>query len=179
MIEHVALAVASLACAALTGRLLVLRRRRRTARAPSRRILFPFVGSELSAPVLDSALRLAQAEHAAVIPAYLARVPLSLPLDAPLPRQAAEAIPVLEAVELQARRAGVPVDARIERGRTLRHALRELLTHERHDRLVVAADEAHGGFGPTDVAWLLEHADGEVLVVRPAANGHLSAAPPA
>ena len=54
--------------------------------------------------------------------------------------------------------------ARIERGRTYRHALRELLAHERYDRIVVAADD----IGSTDVAWLLEHADGEILVLRPA-----------
>ncbi len=52
------------------------------------------------------------------MPAFLARVPLNLPLDAPLPRQASKALPVLEAVEQRALSNGVPVDSRIERGRT-------------------------------------------------------------
>jgi hypothetical protein len=47
--------------------------------------------------------------------------------------------------------------------------LRELLAHERFDRIVVAADtEGVDGFDAADIAWLLEHADGEILVLRPA-----------
>ena len=55
------------------------------------------------------------------------------------------------------------MDARIERGRTVRHAMREAIAHERYDRLVVAA--ASGpveGFHGDDIAWLLDHAPGEV-----------------
>ena len=63
------------------------------------------------------------------------------------------------------------------RGRTVRHALRELLADERYDRLVVAAGTAHtDGLSAADVAWLLEHAAGEVAVVRPADEAALAAA---
>ena len=62
----------------------------------------------------------------------------------PQPRQAAAALPVLEAVEHRALNNGVPVDSRIERGRSPRHALRELASHERFDRIVVAAGNGHG-----------------------------------
>ena len=52
------------------------------------------------------------------MPAYLLVVPLRLPPDAPMEAEVARAMPLLEAVEHAALRAGVPVDARIEKGRT-------------------------------------------------------------
>ena len=170
ILEDVVLVGLALVCAVLA---LALARRRRGSSEPEEaatgRILFPFVGDALSEPVLDATLRLARVEHATLVPAYLAPVPMAMPLDAPITRQCERALPLLEAVEQRAARAGVTVDARIERGRTYRHALRELLAHERFDRVVVAADTNGGeGFGAADVAWLLEHAEGELLVLRPA-----------
>ncbi len=164
---------------------LLMRRRAVPARPPARppapgtgpgehRILFPFVASALSRPALDAALRLARAEEATLVPVFLASVPLHLPLDAPLPRQASICIPLQEAIEQRAAAFGVPVDSRLERGRTHRHALRQTVANERYDRIVVAAalNGAHG-FDPEDVAWLLEHASGEILVLRPGADDHL------
>jgi hypothetical protein len=144
-------------------------------RAPSklpptgaRRILFPYVAEALSQRALDAALRLASAEDATLVPVFLARVSMYLPLDSPLPRQCALAIPLQEAIEQRATAAGIPVDARIERGRTYRHALRQTIANERFDRVVIAA-AAHGspGFDPDDVAWLLDNAPGEIVVLRP------------
>jgi nucleotide-binding universal stress UspA family protein len=151
--------------------------RRRPLRPPAgsgcRRILFPFVASALSPRALDAALRLARAEDATLVPVFLARVPLHLPLDAPLPRQAAQAIPLQEAVEQRAFAFGIAVDARIARGRSNRHALRQTIETERFDRIVVAA-APHGGHGfdPDDVAWLLDNAPGEIVVLRPGAAGN-------
>jgi hypothetical protein len=135
----------------------------------TRRILFPFVASALSSRALDAALRLSNAEDATLVPVFLARVPLHLPLDAPLPRQSAIAIALQEAIEQRATVFGIAVDARIERGRTYRHALRQTIANERFDRVVIAA-AAHGGpgFAPDDVAWLLANAPGEIVVLRPA-----------
>jgi hypothetical protein len=134
-----------------------------------RRILFPFQARALSEPALDTALRLAHAEDATLVPVFLARVGMQLPLDAPLPRQSAVAIPLQEAIEQRAAAFGVPVDARIERGRTPRHALRETIAHERFDRIVVAAaGDGAAGLGADDVAWLLRTAPGEIVVLRPA-----------
>jgi nucleotide-binding universal stress UspA family protein len=138
----------------------------------SRRVLFPFQARALSEPALDAALRLAHSEDATLVPVFLARVGMQLPLDAPLPRQSAVAIPLQEAIEQRAASFGVPVDARIERGRTPRHALRMTIEHERFDRIVIAA-AGHGGVGldADDVAWLLQTAPGEIVVLRPAPNG--------
>ena len=64
--------------------------RRRPARSTSsnggrRRILFPFVAYALSQQALDAALRLCAAEDATLVPVFLARVSLHLPLDTPSP----------------------------------------------------------------------------------------------
>jgi hypothetical protein len=133
----------------------------------SSRIVFPFVAQGLSQRGLDAALRLARTEDATLVPVFLARVPLHLPLDTALPRECESGLPLLEVVEQRAIHAGVPVDSRIERGRTLRHALSELASHEKFDTMVVAAvDATEAGFHPDDIGWLLENVDGEIIVIR-------------
>ena len=95
-------------------------------------------------------------------------MPLQLPLDAPLPRQCDAGIPLLEAIEQRARQFDVPVDSRIERGRTNRHALSQTIASERFDRIVIAAAaDGNRGFDAGDVAWLLGAAPGEIVVLRP------------
>jgi hypothetical protein len=169
-------ALAALAVAHVRGR-----RRRPPGEPPSsRRILFPFTAHALSQPALDAALRLASAEHATLAPVFLAKVPLHLPLDTPLPRQCGKAVPLLETIEQRAVRYRVPVDARIERGRDRRHALRETIAHERFDRMVVAAaPPGSDGFDSRDVAWLLDHVPGELIVLRPAVDEPLRVPRPA
>ena len=94
-------AVLAVALVALSAVLFTDRVRRPARRnvTRARRILFPFVANALSARTLDAALRLANAEDATLVPIFLARVPLHLPLDAPLPRQSGIAIPLQEAIE--------------------------------------------------------------------------------
>jgi len=146
------------------------RRRTEAAITPAaRRILFPFTGEALSTPAFDAALRLARAEGATLVPAYLAVVPLSVSLDTPLRKEAEAALPLLEAIEQRATAMEVDVDSRIERGRTVRHALRRVMDEERFDRIVVAgASNGHDGFAPDDIAWLLEQAPSEIAILRPA-----------
>jgi nucleotide-binding universal stress UspA family protein len=182
MIALLLLVIAGLAVAlaALAARHRQYARRRplQAPGQPAHRILFPFVASALSRRALDAALRLARAEEAMLVPVFLARVPLHLPLDASLPRQSGIAIPLQEAIEQRAAAYGVPVDARIQRGRTNRHALRQTIAQERFDRIVIAA-APHGGHGfdPDDVAWLLDNAPGEIVVLRPGAEDPLTVAP--
>jgi nucleotide-binding universal stress UspA family protein len=140
----------------------------------ARRILFPFVGETVSQRALDAALRLSRAEGSTLVPAYIATVPLNLNLDAPLPDALCnEVVPVLEAIERRAARLGVPVDSRIETGRTARHALRRLADEETYDRIVIPASDSREGFSAEDIAWLLENVEGEILVLRPAGPEHL------
>jgi hypothetical protein len=165
LIVVLALAVAVLAVVQVGTR---LRARTHVPSPRARRILFPFMADALSAPALDAALRLAIAEDATLVPVFLARVPLHLPLEAPLPRQSGVCLPLQEAIEQRATEAGVPVDSRIERGRSYRHALGQAIAHEHFDRIVVAAATVGSpGFDADDVAWLLSHAGGEIVVLRP------------
>ena len=163
----------------------IVMRRRRTAAEPATspaKILFPFVGAELSERALQATLRLAWAERATVVPAYLATVPLPLALETPVGRACDEAFGVFEAIEQRAARAGVPVDARIARGRNVRHALRRLMAEvPGATRIVVAASTngGHDGFSVDDVAWLLRNAGGEVLVIRPETIGSVAGPPSA
>ena len=165
LIVLLAVGLAALGAAHLSYRV------RRPSKVPvsgPQRIVFPFVANALSSRALDAALRLARAEDATLVPVFLARVSLDLPLDAPLPRQCGIAIPMQEAIEQRAAKFGVPVDARIERGRNNRHALRETIATERFDRIVMAAARGdRPGFAADDVAWLLQNAPGEIVVLRP------------
>jgi hypothetical protein len=164
------LAVIAVLVAALAG-ILLTRRAPRRLPVPdhARRILVPFEG-QLDQTVLDAAIRIARAEDAVLVPAYLLIVPLSYAEDSPQRDEVQVAMPLLEAVELAALRAGVPVDARIEKGRTLTHALKRLWEVEPFDRIVAPAPvEGSPGFTEKELAWLLTHAPTETVVLKPAA----------
>ncbi len=134
----------------------------------AKRTVFPFDAHGLVEDALNATLRLVSSQGGTLVPVFLARVPMHLPLDSALPRQSQLAVPMQEAVEQAATQAGVPVDSRIERGRSYRHAMRQMIAHERFDRIVVAAAAGSGaGFGASDVAWLLANAPGEIIVLRP------------
>ena len=158
----------------LAGALVALVRSRRPPRKlpvpdHARRILVPFDG-QLDQTVLDAAIRIARAENAVLVPAYLLIVPLNYAEDSPLRDQVELAMPLLEAVEHAALRAGVPVDARIEKGRTLTHALKRLWEVERFDRIVAPAPAGGaGGFTEKQLAWLLTNSPAETVVLKPAA----------
>jgi nucleotide-binding universal stress UspA family protein len=170
VIDHVLAAVALVV--GLGGGYLIARSRLRGRRSDHpdtiHQILLPFTGAEVSRRALDAALRLARAEGATLMPAYLATVPKSLPLECAIPKEARRAMPMLEAIEQRASAQGVAVDARIERGRSHRHALERLLEHETFDRVVVPASASGAaGFSGDDLVWLLRKAPAEVLILRP------------
>ncbi len=169
MVEHVLVGVALLL--GLGGGYLISRSRwGNGSHQPDavRQILLPFTGTAISRRAVDAALRLARAEGATLMPAYLASVPKRLPLDCAIPAEAAKAMPMLEAIEQRATAQGVGVDARIERGRSYRHALARLLERERFDRVVVPATvEGGAGLSGDDLIWVLEKAPAEVLILRP------------
>jgi nucleotide-binding universal stress UspA family protein len=173
VIEHVLVGVApvlGLASGFLLARSRMRHRRPRRDEAVHQ-ILLPFTGTEISRRAVDAAMRLARAENATLMPAYLAQVPKSLPLDCPIPKEAAKAMAMLEAIEQRAGAQGVPVDARIERGRSYRHALARLLERESFDRVVVPA-AAGSGLSGDDLVWLLEKAPAEVMILRPGREDH-------
>ena len=136
---------------------------------PVRRILLPFTGQGISRRAFEAAVRLAKAENATIMPAFLARVPRQLPLESPLPAQCGETMPLLEAIEQNVTSQGIAVDSRIARGRSYRDALRRLLADEHFDRVIVSATNSpNSGLSSDDLEWLLERVDAEVLILRPA-----------
>src|SRR5262249_19713454 len=65
------------------------RRPARNRPRPVRKILLPFSGEAISRRSFEAAIRLAKAENATIMPAFLARVPMNLPLESALPVQCA------------------------------------------------------------------------------------------
>jgi len=57
------------------------------------------------------------------------------------------------------------VDARIEKGRSLTHALRRLWEIESFERIVAPAP----GFTAKELVWILTHAPTETIVLQPSA----------
>ncbi len=136
----------------------------------NRRLLVPFTSGELDPTVLAAAIRIARAESATLVPAYLLVMPWELAESSPMQHEVEVAMPLLEAVEHAALRAGVRVDARVETGRSPTHALGKLWAAERFDRTIVPAPIERGpGFQPKDITWILGHAPMETLVLRPEA----------
>ena len=78
-------------------------------------------------------------------------------------------MPMLEAIEQRATAQGVPVDARIERGRSYRHALASLLEHE-DVRPGRRPGERHGQQGSPATTWsgCCERRPPRSLILRPA-----------
>jgi hypothetical protein len=162
-----AVVVVVLACA-----LVVVWLRGRAPRLPARtsggRILVPFTGGALDRRVLQAAIRIARAESATLVPAYVIVIPWDQTEDSPMQQHVSVAMPLLEAVEHAALRAGVPVDARVESGRSPIHALKRLWEAERFDRIVIPAPVGRGpGFSPKDLSWMLAHSPSETLILRP------------
>lgn len=175
MTTALVLVLAAVVAVVVTAGLLLWRRRSRVhAHARHRRLLVPFTSGELDPTVLNAAIRIARAEDAVLVPAYLVVVPHKYGPDAPVQQQVSVAMPLLEAVEHAALRAGVAVDARIERGRTPVHALRRLWEAEQFDRVLAPAPLGHRpGFTTKELMWILEHAPSETLILKPDGNGLL------
>lgn len=149
---------------------------------PVRRILVPFTGTFIPRRAFEASIRLAKAENAIIMPAFLARVPMNLPLGSPLPKQCAEGMPLLEAIEQRALAQGVKVDSRVARGRTARDALRSLLEAETFDRIIVSAGQGQdqpAGLSSEDLQWLLDKVPAEIMILRPAPEDTRRIAAPA
>ena len=136
---------------------------------PDRRILLPFTGQEISRRSFEAALRLANAEEATIMPVFLALSRWTCrwrPALAGAVRAGHAAARGDRAARI---RTGVPVDSRIGRGRSVRHALGMLIQHEHFDRIIVSADEdPRLGLSYDDLRWLLERVPAEILILRPA-----------
>ena len=83
MIEHFLVALALLLGLGVGYLIASSRWRGKRSERPEEvhQILLPFTGTEISRRAVDAALRLARAESATLMPAYLAAVPKQLPLE--------------------------------------------------------------------------------------------------
>ena len=85
-------ALVVLLAVALVVRSGVHRRRRKPG---DRRILVPFTGGTLDPTVLDAAIRIARAEDATLVPAYILIVPMRYSEDSPVVEEVGVAMPLL------------------------------------------------------------------------------------
>src|SRR5690242_5916434 len=126
------------------------------------------MGDVVAHTALDAALRLARAEGATLVSVYIVTLPLDRSLADATPEARERAQPALRLIEQRARRLKVPVETRVEVGRTARHVLHDLIGHELADRIVVpAATKSSDGFSPEDIGWLLDQGSEEIVVLRP------------
>ena len=89
-----------------------------------------------------------------------------------MPDQGELATALLDAIEQRASRAGVPVDSRVERGRTIRDGLRELVDEEElRPMLVPLSTREDVGLSAEDIAWILESVPAEVVAFARAQRG--------
>jgi len=130
-----------------------------------RRILLPFSGNAISSRAFEASVRLAKAENATIMPAFLVIVPMGLPLDAALPEQCMKGMPLLEVIEQRATSQGAQVESRVSRGRSYRHALERLLEDESFDRIIVSMSNKTR---LEDLEWLFYHVPAEILVLKTA-----------
>jgi hypothetical protein len=78
-------------------------------------------------------------------------------------------MPLLEAIEQRLSAQGIPVDARVSRGRSYRDALRNLLEQEHFDRIIVSVPEnTRAGLTHDDLLWLIDRVPAEIMLLRPA-----------
>ena len=146
------------------------------ARPPAarRRILLPFTGQAISRRAFDAAVRLARAEDATIMPAFLARVPRHLAARRAAARAVPCGMPLLEAIEQRARSAG----RRRRRAHQPRaHLPRRAAPPARRGAASTASScrptaNPRNGLTGDDLEWLLEQVPAEVLILRPAPEDH-------
>ena len=132
------------------------------------KILVPMKLGQIGEEMVATAVKLAQERNAAVETLFVIRVPLELPLDAPMPdveEQAAASI--AEARTLGADN-GVPVAGRIVRARSIGDAIVEAAAEAGADLIVLGSSprwrRQSRFFSPT-VEYVLRKASAEVLIV--------------
>ena len=137
-------------------------------------ILLPFTGTEISRRAVDAALRLARAEQATLMPAYLAAVPKQPAARVLDPRRGGEG----DADAGGDRTAGdrpracrsTPGSSAAAPTATPCSACSE---RETFDRVVVPATATGAaGLSGDDLVWLLDKAPAEVLILRPGPEDH-------
>src|ERR1019366_4854682 len=106
------------------------RHRRSPQLASTRQILLPFTGTTLSRRALEAAIRLAKVDEATLMPAFPATLPPTPTPESPPSKQSRIGMALLEAIEQRATAEGVPIDSRLQPGRSYRPAPPRLLQNQ-------------------------------------------------
>ena len=137
----------------------------------------PFTGGTLDRRFSTLAIRLAQAEDATLVPAYLLLVPLATQTPLILLAAAVAKLFLYDLVELNLMARAV---AFIAVGLLLLAGgivYQRLWDEEHFDRILTPAPNGRGGgFTSKDVTWILAHAPAETIVLKPSPNGAQQAA---
>lgn len=134
------------------------------------RILVPFFGDILPDQALEVAANLAKAREATVVLFYIAIVPVTLNIEAELTREVEKGFNALEKAEQTLKHANVATEIRLERERTARKGIIDILKREPFESLVLEMEEAGLGLKLErqieDISYLFQRVKTEIIVVR-------------
>ena len=132
------------------------------------RILVPMKLGEIGEEMIATAVKLAQERHASVEALFVIRVPLDLPLDAPLEQLEAQAAESLEEASALGADHGVEVVGRTVRARAIGEAIVDAAAESGADLIVLGSSprwrRQSRFFSPT-VDYVLRKSPAEVLIV--------------
>ena len=128
----------------------------------------PFTGEAVSRRSFEAAVRLAKAEDAIIMPAFLAQVPMNLPLETPLPVERSRGMPLLEAIEQRASSQGVPVDFLSGAGAPRATRWQTDRARALRSDIVSADEDPRVGLSYEDLRWMLDRVPAEIMILRPA-----------
>ena len=131
-----------------------------------KRILVPIVGTEYSQRAIEVACRLGAEQKAEIILVHVVEVPMSLPLDAPLPDAEAKAEKVLEEAQQIVNFRELPSHKHVERARHAGSGIIQVAQEEEVSLIVMGLKTKSASIdlmGRTS-RWLLSRAPCEVIL---------------
>ncbi len=131
-------------------------------------ILVPMKLGDIGEEMVATAVKLAQERHSSVDALHVIKVPLELPLDAPLPEEEAHAVESIEEAKALGADHGVEVRGHIVRARAIGDAIVKAAEETGSDLIVLGSAarwrRQSRFFSPT-VDYVLKKAPSEVLIV--------------
>ncbi|MCL4499830.1 MAG: universal stress protein [Chloroflexi bacterium] len=134
------------------------------------RILVPFTGGKVPEQALEVASNIARVRGATVVLFYIAIVPVTLNIEAELTREVEKGFASLEEAEKTVKQSGVSTEIRLERERTARRGIIEMLKREPFQAIVMEMEEAGPGLKLERqievISYLFQRVRTEIIIVR-------------
>lgn len=134
------------------------------------RILLPFTGERVPERALEVAADLARFREATLVLFYVAIVPVTLNIEAELTREVERGFSALEEAERMVKKVDVHTEIRLERERTARRGIIEMLKREPFDSVVIEMEPAGPGLKLEkqieDITYLFQRIKQEIIIVR-------------